>query len=1657
MKKAFIFLICSILLFTGSRVPRVFTEEITPDISELCIMDADSVKKLFGVWDGSSWTTPPMLRYDDFSGLSTVCNYVKAHNYIRAKEALKKYYLNRELKYDSGEAILQPSVQTQMFTQRIIGNQTAETFTTFENDSKSEKTKVGFELTSKQAISSSYMLLDGDKNGSKTIISSRENSSQAPYIEVCWTDSAGESKVTKIPCKADTYLEYGKTAPAGAETTMTVFEKDAPYGPETARAYLNFDESLFPKDAASVSSVTLYVYASLIGTSRTKQLVLFEAPLMTDMQENTAVWSSITVGTFNFKDAPFDWSKPENTEYEWINSLARLGQVGNMVRAYKGGNGEIYAFSALYYITVMSAYQAPGYPRSLDTAWRTPNVLSALFGLFDSEYMTPDVFCTIVKYCGDMGNYLKNVEPSSIPNQRHAIQTGFYRLVCYLPEIFAEADITAAEDALKQTYTSALLNSDGSYKEGTTGYIAGVLEEMTEVLKMAQSGGNNNPGFTAYIKTQVDKLARYYADLSQPNGFMTPFGDGGRASVRTLLLQIAEVTGNQELEWFGSGFKSGKEPDYTSVMYPVKKMAIMRSGWLRKGFFAAMNAICGGNHSHPDDLNMDVTALGRALIVDPGNGGGYNPLSPAAYVRTSTLAHNTVEVDNTAQSTDSTVETSLSFLSNNLFDYAIGTTEANENVSHKRRVLFLRDNYWIVTDVLTPSDTDSHTYKQAWHPDVYNNLELDGESKKAVTRFSSGANIGIVPVSEANIAAVKGKSYMRTRSQENILSDYVYYEFSGKGKRSLTTMLYPSEGSLENISASTLALSDNAPQGTTAAAKLSLDNDKSAVYYFSDESSPQERSFGGYTFGGEMLYIEKDGNLNPVKLCLKNASSVKGEDNITLLQTDNNMEDIAVEWSQKRIDIYSSNDISSEEIRVYAPDAGEIYLNGTQMLFTQNGVYADINCDKIKLETAVGESSASAVSPSVTIIFPIEYKGKVRNASLEIEDNTTVTGPKDWNGEIAFNARLVKNELTVNVGDKNIPLSFDKEITVNIPVYLPDGATYRSGSSMGELGDNNVYAERKGNLTIVKSLISGELKFVNAGLEVTDETRVDCREDTYIRRNSSGIDMNYSDRTTLDVSSAEWTKANCRASFIKFKYGDGAGENIADIQTADKIMLTLSFSAANAQAGTLFAYGLENGYVKDNKVFDAKNWSADTLIGSTAQSLYGVGFFENNPNTAEIYGNEKAESVVTIDVTDYVKSQSDGVFAFKLAAKSASDEEIDRWSFYSIDASCAESFKPHLTLYMPERDYSNNELTLTSAEDAQTRYASSYLDTNYCESEQLGMYSAPPQNANCRMSFVRFTTQEDISNADAVYLNLNIKSVANNVSGGKINAFGLVDDAEIDGVKYNFKTDWSASTITGNIAKAKKLAVYGQNCVSAEITAAAQKGDIISIDVTDYVRSQKDGIYAFKLHSESNDSNLLNIAAYSCETELGPSLLVIKDAAVYDINADIDSLSVPETLSGDISLPSEGTNGSKFSWISRNNALSINNGSGIAVREEHDVIGSVTVKAEKNERKISKTFVTSVLGTKEGLAPKGINILSADNKRHIDAYSYVKDVTETTRLVVSRNSNNGKITGISALDSCENSGSFIRFSHTDESGDKIKVFLIDLKTMKPILVKAENQ
>lgn len=1631
------------------------------DYTQLADPMKTSDEQFFGAWENGVWTKQPILQYNSYPGLNVVEGYAKSGDYVSAKDALMSYYRAKSIKYDWGSPITSPSIQTQMYAEKIIGNQSALASTVFENTGSDAKTLVSFDLTRKGEIQPSYMILDGDKSGSETVLYTRESGQFAPYIRVEWKDAKGSAMVTDIACKGDTYLQYGQADTAfGTSDKMYVFENIAPYGADTKRAYLNFDESLYPQ-ATEVTSIKLNVYATLNGNNTSKQLVLFNAPLMSNMDEKTACWNSITVGTFNYKGAEFDWSKPLGVEFEWINSIARLGQIGNMVRAYQGGCGDVYAYRSLYYILTLYANQVADYPRPLDTAWRTPNVLSALFGLMDSQYMTPEIFTAVLKYLNAMGEALKIAPISGTPNIRHATQVGFYRLVCYVPEVFNGTYRDEAKSRLMGVYNSVILNSDGSYKEGTTGYIGGVMEEMIEAIQMTEATGDEGSVFAADVKSVLGKLARYYADMSQPDGYLTPFGDGGRVSVRSIVSSVGNMVDDPELIWFGSGFKSGKMPDYSSVWYRDKKMAIMRSNWSRSGFYAAMNAICGGGHSHPDDLNLDIYAYGKQLIVDPGNGGGYNPSSPAAYVRTSTLAHNTVEVDGLAQTTNTNTDTSMDFVTNGDFDFAVGSTAANAGVIHERKVLFIRNSYWIVTDVMRATDGNAHTYKQAWHPDVYNNLTLNPETKVATTNFSSGANISIVPMKHNAVTAVKDLSYMRSRKQVNVLSDYVYYGFSGSGTKTVGTVLYPQ--AVENsasIVTEQLPLSDGAGDSAAYAAKITIDGEKNATYYVSNEKTPLVRSFGNYTFGGEMLYTEQNPDGKISMICLRNGSELTDTRGNKLISADEVLSDISVKWLGNKMSIESSSDIT-QPLKIYSPiEVSGVSMNGKDIPFISNWTYVYINSGQIKLDVTKTESGTMAIMDGAELHALVSYKGALRHASLIIPDNTMVTGPPNWDGTISFYATVNRNTLNMYIGDENIKLEFDKAVTMRVPTFLPEGATYISDAKIGAFYDANVSAIRNGNVTDVFTKVNGKFIFVNSGLEVAAITNIDCLEDTYTRRGSSYQNTNYAQAQNIDITSHTWTSSSNYSSFVKFKYGWGVGENPEDIQNAERITLTLSFSSAPSHSGILSSYGLYNSYEYSEKFYNAKEWTADTLTGANAHVLYGLGFFEDNACTTNITGNEGKNTSVTIDVTNYVKSQKDGVFAFKLGATSDTGLEVNRWQFYSSESTVADNLKPHLTMYMPEQDYKNNKFELEATADAQTRYNSSGQDTNYGSSTQLGLYSYPPQDANCRMSFIRFDNAEyskDIMGADAVYLDLKIRSVESNSSGGKINVYGLIDSYTFDGASYDYKTGWTEKNITGAITKANKMATYTDHGVSYDILSTTKAGTEIRIDVTDYVRTQKDGIYVFKLSTEGASGNPLNLTLHSREGAYAPKLSVVKSLAVEDVLADIEENAVPVAVTKNFAVPAYGTHGSALTWEFENSAVTMNLGTAKVTQNNTDTLGSVTLSAEKFERKISETYYFAVKGTTQNGIPNGIRFENKENQVIVTAYVYADKITPNTRLLICKNTIDGgrKLEEVHLVSEYDVRSGIARFTESVQSvgGDtqKFSAYLTDIQTMEPKL------
>jgi hypothetical protein len=239
--------------------------------------------------------------------------------------------------------------------------------------------------------------------------------------------------------------------------------------------------------------------------------------------------------------------------------------------------------------------------------------------------------------------------------------------------------------------------------------------------------------------------------MTQPNGTVPMIGDNDDAQAillsdeppwnfRSFLTIGAVLFGRpdfkQQAEQFSEpafwllgedGWKqfdqlAAKAPSHTSVALKGSGYYIMRTGWDPGSHYLCFD--CGpladgvfhdgtpsAAHGHADALSLALVAHGQPILVDPGFYTYNGALDWHRYFRES-LAHNTVVIDNQSQAQYAgrlkwsyAPRTELrSWMSAKPIDYVEGThsgyTRLPSPVVHRRAVVFLKPDYWLVRDEL---------------------------------------------------------------------------------------------------------------------------------------------------------------------------------------------------------------------------------------------------------------------------------------------------------------------------------------------------------------------------------------------------------------------------------------------------------------------------------------------------------------------------------------------------------------------------------------------------------------------------------------------------------------------------------------------------------------------------------------------------------------------------------------------------------------------------------------------------------------------------------------------------------------------------------------------------------------------------------------------
>jgi hypothetical protein len=262
---------------------------------------------------------------------------------------------------------------------------------------------------------------------------------------------------------------------------------------------------------------------------------------------------------------------------------------------------------------------------------------------------------------------------------------------------------------------------------------------------------------------RLQKMYEFDVYGAMPDRRLPAVQDGDYYDVRGALREASELFPDRsEYRWYATDGKEGSAPAHTSHAFPYAGYFMMRSGWESDARYLMFDGgPFGYGHQHEDKLNLIVSAFGKLLLVDPGNY-QYERSKWRDYFIDSP-AHNVILVDGQPQRRRGAsreqyvVKQPLPHVwaSAPDYDYAEATFDENfgapvgKGVSHTRRVLFVKPDYWIVCDTLRAHDGKPHRYQALFHFD--GSAKADENARRVATTNAGAPNLSVVARPDAGL------------------------------------------------------------------------------------------------------------------------------------------------------------------------------------------------------------------------------------------------------------------------------------------------------------------------------------------------------------------------------------------------------------------------------------------------------------------------------------------------------------------------------------------------------------------------------------------------------------------------------------------------------------------------------------------------------------------------------------------------------------------------------------------------------------------------------------------------------------------------------------------------------------------------------------------
>lgn len=478
---------------------------------------------------------------------------------------------------------------------------------------------------------------------------------------------------------------------------------------------------------------------------------------------------------------------------------------------------------------------------SLEVSLRAISWIWAFNFFKDSGSVTLDLFQNALKFLYLHGRHIEKYLSTYYSPNTHLTgeALGLYYLGTQLP-FFARAKEwrKMGEEILFAELEQQIL-PDGVYFEQSTWYQRYTADFYTHfVILKTLNGEKTEMDLAEKFSTRVQSMLDFLMYITRPDGSTPLIGDddGGRSlphgnspadDFRAVLAagavlfergdyKYVAAEFSEETLWLlgADGMQSFEtlrnfQPEKTSTAFARGGYFVMRDGWDPSDNYLLID--CGdlgainGGHGHADALAIDLAVAGKSILVDAGTH-TYHESSELRDFFRSTIGHNTLMLDGRSQSEPGgkfSWETKAnakpkSWISEDRFDFFEGSHDGYERLdspaTHERSVLFLKNDYWIIRDLVKTDG--SHDYGLNHHFNINTNPVIESAEGGTLCISESACGVRLFTFGD-NGNWQRKESWISTCYGKRVNAPFLRFISKGTGTQEFFTFVLPAENGIK--------------------------------------------------------------------------------------------------------------------------------------------------------------------------------------------------------------------------------------------------------------------------------------------------------------------------------------------------------------------------------------------------------------------------------------------------------------------------------------------------------------------------------------------------------------------------------------------------------------------------------------------------------------------------------------------------------------------------------------------------------------------------------------------------------------------------------------------------------------------------------------------